>query len=495
MRKLLILLALVPCLLLTACKAEFDALDEFFEKKEGRLIGTTFDKIQEEFGPLAMVCVEPNKTYLYLFEKTTCGFYFDNIEPANTWLNKEYQESGIVPANIALRNISNTAICTGLNGRIKEFSSIDTKMLSKYTSLLNPTQNVETQEFFYELHWDRYEIAICCDTDGKSISEDSTVRIVCPELKMDKTEVGSDTTAKVMQNPTPAPSNTPAPTNTPVPTDTPTPAPTAIPETFQFAGQTIKTGERKIEIAGDEKNMIYISEDEIDALIVLCPDLVYLDLDFCSMGDYSRIGELTKLEWLGLMSCGTSSGGNKITDISWVSSLNRLTYLNFVHNDIRDLKPIKNLSRLEELNLGDNPNLINADLEYISGLTGLKKLYLYQLPNLTDVSALSSLKNLIFLNFRRCGNLRSVKSLTGLSKLQELYLERTGINDLSYFSKFKSLKTLGIAYCPLEYADYFDLMSCTSLKKITLAKDDYDGREAATEMIEWYGAGFKVDNY
>lgn len=290
--------------------------------------------------------------------------------------------------------------------------------------------------------------------------------------------------------PTPEPIavTTPVPTEAPtaVPTEAPTAAPTKKPDTFLFGGKTVKTGETKISgkklgINGKSKKPRHISEEEVQNLVALCPDLEELELEYCSLTDYAPIGKLTKLKKLAFTYCGTGDG-NAITDIDWLKDLTELRRLNLSHNQIDDTEALSGLKKLTYLNIAGNP-LTDEDLKPLSNLTNLETLYLYDLKKITDLTPLSKLTKLTFLHVGHNSKLKNVKPLTKLKKLANLRLNHTKVSDLSYFKNFAALKKLDVGKCPIPAEQFYYLKGCKKLKKIVLEMSDEDAFYVIVDMI------------
>ncbi len=58
---------------------------------------------------------------------------------------------------------------------------------------------------------------------------------------------------------------------------------------------------------------------------------------------------------------GTYVRGTSITDVSALSGLERLTYLNLNHNSITDISALSELTALTELRLSSNPGFSNIE--------------------------------------------------------------------------------------------------------------------------------------
>src|SRR4030043_255787 len=108
-------------------------------------------------------------------------------------------------------------------------------------------------------------------------------------------------------------------------------------------------------------------------------------------------------------------GLGPIQDLSFLSELTNLTYLDLGWNKISDLSPLKNLANLKEL-------------------------YLYA-NNLTDVSPLSTMTDLTVLDLN-ANDISDLSPLTSLQNLEELYLHRNSVSDCTSLADMTSLKVL-----------------------------------------------------
>lgn len=113
-----------------------------------------------------------------------------------------------------------------------------------------------------------------------------------------------------------------------------------------------------------------------------------LNLEGKNLMDITELQSLHTLKNLYL-------GNNQIIDISPLESFSNLKKLYLNSNLITDLLPLKSMYQLEILLLQDN-NIEN--IRPISGLYNLKHLDISNNPALSDVTALSDLTNLKFLN-------------------------------------------------------------------------------------------------
>ncbi len=169
----------------------------------------------------------------------------------------------------------------------------------------------------------------------------------------------------------------------------------------------------------------------------------------------SAVAGLTKLTSLNL-------SRTEVSDLSALSGLSGLTSLNLSRTEVSDLSALSGLSGLTSLDLNGT---VVSDLSALSGLFGLTELTLsgrgvsdlsalsglfgLTLLNLSstlvsDLSALSGLSVLtsLNLNFTPISNLAA---LSGLSALTSLDLSRTQVSDLSALSGLSGLTSLGLS--------------------------------------------------
>ena len=131
--------------------------------------------------------------------------------------------------------------------------------------------------------------------------------------------------------------------------------------------------------------------------------------------DLTGLEFATNLTWLDLGHETVNSmivGGNSISDISPLSNLTNLRWLNLSSNSISDISPLSNLTNLTELYLSSNPI---SDISPLSNLTNLHTLFL-QGNSISDISPLSNLTNLqdLQLNSNSISDISPLLNLTGL---------------------------------------------------------------------------------
>ncbi len=158
--------------------------------------------------------------------------------------------------------------------------------------------------------------------------------------------------------------------------------------------------------------------------------LEHLELNYSSIDDLTPLTGLPNLKILKLQR-------SQITEISTIKELNKLTYLNLEESLIDNFSYIKDLSNLISLSLTSND--LKNDLDFLNGLSNLKKLELINCE------------------------LSSIDTISNLKKLEEV---NVALNDLS---DLKSLCNLGSSFNGsiniqgnqmLKKADIDDLKSC-----------------------------------
>ena len=152
----------------------------------------------------------------------------------------------------------------------------------------------------------------------------------------------------------------------------------------------------------------------------------------------------TGLRGLNLGRVRAEGGGkwvnsNDISDLSPLSGLTNLAYLDLYKNSISDISDLSGLTGLTDLFLNENSI---SNLSALSTLTNLARLGLSQ-NGISDISALSNLTGLFYLDLFE----NSISSLSGLSTLTNLtwlYLDYNSISDISPLSTLTNLTRLGL---------------------------------------------------
>ncbi|MEG1934689.1 MAG: hypothetical protein RR141_01745, partial [Rikenellaceae bacterium] len=127
--------------------------------------------------------------------------------------------------------------------------------------------------------------------------------------------------------------------------------------------------------------------------------------------------EITKEALTKLVKLSARSAN--IVSLKGLQYATNLNYLDLCGNAIEDLDPIKDLKEIEYLNLAKNM--------------------------LRDIQALRGFRQLLRLDISR-NNLYTmdISALAGMINLEELNLERSKVDNLSYLENVKKLKTLHV---------------------------------------------------
>jgi hypothetical protein len=192
--------------------------------------------------------------------------------------------------------------------------------------------------------------------------------------------------------------------------------------------------------------------------IELMPNLVELDLSGNRLIDISGLAGLTHLEKLNLR-------GNDVREISPLAGLAALEYLNLYDNrNIRNIGPLAGLVNLKTLILANVP--VGAQTADLSGLTQLKKLNLRN-TGVNDLSFLSMLNDLEYLNLYGNAGIRSLAAISGLDDLETLILAQVSTGgDLGFLRDLKRLRNLNLRSSGVTNLE--DLAGLTRLEYLNL---------------------------
>lgn len=186
-------------------------------------------------------------------------------------------------------------------------------------------------------------------------------------------------------------------------------------------------------------------------------NMKYLNLFENKIKDITPLSNLKKLEDLDL-------GYNEINDISQISSLINLKNLSLYENKIKDVTPLSNLNKLEDLDLKINE--IN-NLFPISNLINLKKLNLIE-NKFTDITPLSKLNQLEDLELD-CNEINDLLPISSLINLMDLSLSENKITDITPLSNLDQLENLDLD-CN-EINDIEPISSLINLKFLSLSEN------------------------
>ncbi|EJA0837374.1 InlB B-repeat-containing protein, partial [Listeria monocytogenes] len=133
---------------------------------------------------------------------------------------------------------------------------------------------------------------------------------------------------------------------------------------------------------------------------------------------------------------------NQITDITPVDNMTRLNSLKIGNNKITDLSPLANLSQLTWLEIGTNQI---SDINAVKDLTKLKMLNVGS-NQISDISVLNNLSQLnsLFLNNNQLGN-EDMEVIGGLTNLTTLFLSQNHITDIRPLASLSKMDSADFA--------------------------------------------------
>lgn len=193
-----------------------------------------------------------------------------------------------------------------------------------------------------------------------------------------------------------------------------------------------------------------------------------------SLRDISPLRGLTKLELLRL-------SHNDIIDISPLEGLTNLKHLFISHNQIEKIDAVRNLTNLESLDLARNkgPKRI-SDITPIENLTKLKLLGLSD-ANVPDISVLKNLVNLeTFMS--NSSKIKDISVLKNAKNLEILYLDDNQISDVSVVKDFVKLNELYLRHNNISEIDVSKLSKLSDFNVQGNKIKDFSSLEKAKSL-------------
>ena len=254
-----------------------------------------------------------------------------------------------------------------------------------------------------------------------------------------------------------------------------------------IAGETYSTDERRLEL----ENRGLTDEDIQDLRYMI--NLTYLNLEGNDITDVSPLSGLTELTNLRL-------SNNRITDVSPLAGLTNLEYISLQENPgLSDLSPLAGLVNVEEISLYSLPI---TDVSFLSEWTKLKHLQFGDIGN-ADLSVLSGLTNLNSLYINGSNNtISGLSFLAGMTKLQTLsiqgYLDITDLSPLSELKQLRelSITTAGSGAIEIRTSNLDALSGLTNLEDIRLdvsGLEDLSGLSGLSGLTSLYLYGSQND--
>ncbi len=177
-----------------------------------------------------------------------------------------------------------------------------------------------------------------------------------------------------------------------------------------------------------------------------CSNLTYLSVGLEKIVDLKPVSSLTKLQYLDLNQNYT------VVDISPISNLTNLQTLILFSNPIKDISGLSNLINLKALDLNWTPisdlnsltNLVNLEILLLDGVgTGINFSTIEPLRNLTklkqlnipgrgiiDIKPLENMTGLYYLSLSY-NNLTKISAVSKMKKLIRLEIDQNNVNNIS----------------------------------------------------------------
>ena len=156
---------------------------------------------------------------------------------------------------------------------------------------------------------------------------------------------------------------------------------------------------------------------------------------------------------------------NAVSDFSPLFGLAQLTSLTLTFSSLSDVSFLSDLTQLTYLNLDGNNNL--SDISALASLTQVKNLHLGN-NNLSDISALASLTQLTSLTLWN-NTITDISPLSGLTQLRYLHLSGNVVSDASPLIRLTLLTYLDLSGNPI--VDMSPLAGLTQLQTLSLSSN------------------------
>ncbi|HFK0916835.1 TPA: lmo1136 family class 1 internalin, partial [Listeria monocytogenes] len=173
------------------------------------------------------------------------------------------------------------------------------------------------------------------------------------------------------------------------------------------------------------------------------------------VSDLGPLSNLTKLEVIQMPR-------NQISDLTPIANLTALMSLDFEFNNLQTIEPIKNLTNMLELNVSANPI---SDINAVKNRTQLEFLTLRDCE-VSDLSPVENLSNMLMFWAGR-NNISDITPLKNMSKLLGLSLFGNQIKDVSVIKNLTSLEDFDIK--ANQVSDISSLATSTTLETLTLS--------------------------
>lgn len=178
---------------------------------------------------------------------------------------------------------------------------------------------------------------------------------------------------------------------------------------------------------------VAVNQDVLSKIAAL-PNLEKLTLQNCSLSNISALSSAQKLTDLDL-------SNNTIKNIEPISHMKSLQNLSLKSNAISDLSPLSGRVTLKQLDISGNAVTSIAPICGLSALTRLDA-SVNQISSLTDMQTLTSLQYLSVAN----NGLTDIAKLSACTSIQELHISDNKLTDISALASLGQLMYLNMAH-------------------------------------------------
>ena len=260
------------------------------------------------------------------------------------------------------------------------------------------------------------------------------------------------------------------------------------------------------EFAPDFKKYYYVPDGTIIDFKVIAKKLPELQNLYVIYGEVKNLSALADMENLVSLGLCQNKGADSMSFLKKLPQLKKLTYVNSCESikpvsylkeltdlyltassdAISDLTPLKSLTKLKRLRIG---NTISENISELGNIKSLKELTI-DIENDTDLSFLKKLTKLETLDINCGQTAKGLDSIVALKKLKSLKLRgfggyfssQTNDPDLSFIGNITSLESLDISYCNASFIKTIgNLKGLKELKLMYLNK------------YNWYDMSFLKD--
>ncbi|MCL2755335.1 MAG: hypothetical protein FWD35_06445, partial [Oscillospiraceae bacterium] len=203
-------------------------------------------------------------------------------------------------------------------------------------------------------------------------------------------------------------------------------------------------------------------------------NVTHLRLHSNAISDLTPLSTLTDLVWLDLEQ-------NEISDLTPLSTLTNLERLDLDYNgDIDDLSPLSTLVNMIELDINSNQV---TDLSPLMTMAKLERLDLKG-SIVTDLTPLAGLTNLWELELNFSMEVSDISPLANLTAMRRLTLSNTNVTDISVLANFTQLERLELTNVPVVNADLSVLYNLTKLQRLTIRGIPGLGVRTVFELVD-----------